>query len=222
MRLNELQRALERTYDVNAPHRVEDFLLQDARVMAQLTGTPQGPDAPPERLLVAQGEDTLDVSLFLDPEVLARVRSDSPARSLHHGNLQDFLFVLEGVSHFLFLAWSAHHDRETSLFELELQAEVDKFVTTASLLRRQLGRVATGAVRRALFRGMHLRAGLDAAERRRYREANRLADRYAGRLAPHFDGPDWQQGLARELRRFYRLPRHDKVRHIEQAQPAGP
>jgi len=40
----------------------------------------------------------------------------------------DCCMLLEGVSHFLYLTWNAHYDRQVSLLDLELQAEVDKFV----------------------------------------------------------------------------------------------
>ena len=46
-------------------------------------------------------------------------------------NLADFWSALEGVSHFTYYAWNAARDKSVSLFELELQAEVDKFVTTS-------------------------------------------------------------------------------------------
>ena len=54
---------------------------------------------------------------------------------LNENNVADYWTALEGVSHFTYYAWNAARDKPVSLFELELQAEVDKFVTTGILLR---------------------------------------------------------------------------------------
>ena len=56
---------------------------------------------------------------------------------LHDGNVADYWTALEGVSHFLYLAWNAGHDKPVSLLELEMQAEVDKYVASYWLMRRQ-------------------------------------------------------------------------------------
>jgi hypothetical protein len=220
MKLNELQSELERIYDVSTPHRVEDFLLEDPDVACQLAPQTSPPHCP-ERLLVAQTEDSLDVSLFLHRAVLARLKRDDPAQSLHAGNLQDYWFALEGVSHFLYLAWNAGFQRRITPLEMELVAEVDKFVATAALLQRQQGSVALRPLRRVLFEDMRLRAGLDDSERHRYHEANRLAARYCQTLETHYGGDPEHPHLMRELRRFYRMSRGEKMHHIEAGAPCG-
>ena len=139
MKLNALQSELEQIYDVTTPHRVEDFLLQEPRLVAHLTEDASAHECP-EKLLVAQTEDGLDVGLFLHETVLGRLAEDNPAESLHEGNLQDYCFVVEGVSHFLYLAWNAGFERYITQLELELVAEVDKFVSTAARLLEHVAR----------------------------------------------------------------------------------
>jgi hypothetical protein len=218
VKLNELQFELERIYDVSTPHRVEDFLLEDPIVASQLL--PQAAcDDCAERLLVAQGEDSVDVTLFLHRAVLARLRKDNPAQLLHAGNLQDFWFALEGVSHFLYLAWNAAFQRPITAFEMELVAEVDKFVATAALLQRQRGSVALRPLRRILFEAIRFRSNLDEGERQRYHEANRLASRYCGALEARYGQDPEDPELIRELRRFYRMSRDQKIHHIEGGPP---
>ena len=63
----------------------------------------------------------------------------------------------------------ARREEPVSLLELELQAEVDKFVTAWLHRRRD-----QAAIHRRLFAGSSLRADLSAEERERYREADRL------------------------------------------------
>lgn len=214
MNLNELQSVLERIYDVSTPHRVEDFLLQDPQVANQLADDASAHQCP-EKLLVAQNEDGVDVSLFLHQAVVARLKQDNPAISLHEGNLQDFWFALEGVSHFLYLVWNATFQRPITQLELELIAEVDKYVTTVALVQQQRGNVPLGPLRRTLFENVRFRTHLDQAQRQRYQDANRFAARYCHALERRYGADHGDPALMRELRRFYRLPQGEKIRHIE-------
>ena len=98
---------------------------------------------------VAAGE--LALSLYLDPALLRRLAAADPLERLHGGNVADCLTALEGVSHFLYLVWNASHDRPVSLLELEMQAEVDKFIVSHWLLRRQVpGTLSPGAAAHAV------------------------------------------------------------------------
>jgi hypothetical protein len=99
-----------------------------------------------------------------------------------------------------------------SLFELELQAEVDKFVTTGMLLREQTGREPSG-LHGWLFDWPTLAVELDEEERARYRRANRYAAKYCSRLSPAADGA----AIQRDLRHFYRLSQSSKLAHIDAA-----
>ncbi len=214
MKLNALQNELEQIYDVTTPHRVEDFLLREPRLVAHLTD-----DAPahecPEKLLVAQTEEGLDVGLFLHETVLGRLARDNPAESLHEGNLQDFCFAVEGVSHFLYLAWNAGFERCITQLELELVAEVDKFVTAAVRLLEQYGALEPRSLLKLMFERVIFRPQLPEVERQRYYEANRLAARYCQRLASRHALRRGEPTLMRELRRFYRLPQDERIRRIE-------
>ena len=71
-----------------------------------------------EQVLVAGTPDDLSMSLILDDSLL------SPDTQW---NLDRFCVATEGVSHVLYLASTAQRGR-VSAFELELQAEIDKFL----------------------------------------------------------------------------------------------
>ncbi len=214
MKLNDIQTRLERTYDVSTPHRAEDFLLLDAELANALSGETDCRECP-EKLLIAQSDEGVDVSLFLDRAILARLSSHDPTQALHGGNLQDFLYALEGVSHFLYLTWNTGFKRRITLLELELQAEVDKFVTSAALMLQQRCRDALLPLWQALFENFRFRSDLSAFERQRYHQANRLAARYCGALRKRFHLTPGDAALAGELRRFYRMPQGEKIRHIQ-------
>ena len=213
MRLNEMQAELEGRYDVSTPHRVEDFLFHDRFLAGELSGDP-GLRGAREALLVSQADDDLDVSLFVDPGVMQSLVSDNPGRGLHHGNLGSFWVALEGVSHFLYLVWSAALNRCVTRLEMELQAEVDKFVVAARWLQHQYGHVGLDALRSSLFRNVSFRRGLDADSRDRYQQANRLAALYCAAIQVGLADRGRQAALDTELRRFYRMDQQQKMHHI--------
>jgi hypothetical protein len=212
MLLSRLQSFIGDIYDVSIGHDVYDFLVTDR---AHLPASARGGTAE-EELIVAEpggGSDEVRLSLYLDPALLARLAREDPLLRLHAGNVADYWTALEGVSHFLYLAWNAAHDKPVSLLELEMQAEVDKYVGSYWLLRQQFPGRLPAELRRLLFARTHVdpRAGARAHV---YREASRYAERFCGRLeqtlARRADGP-----VLAELRRFYRLTHTRKRALIE-------
>jgi hypothetical protein len=206
MLLRKLETLLHGLYGLDVGYAVDDFLITDATVAGALDG---GGRKVEEKLLIAEADGEADVALYLEHELLERLASHDPLRHLDANNLADFWAALEGVSHFTYYAWNAARDKPVSLFELELQGEVDKFVTTEMLLRAQHGREQRG-LHGWLFDVPTLDPELDDEERERYRRANRYAARYCRRL----DGAD-DAARQRELRRFYRLSQRSKVAHID-------
>ena len=222
MLLSRLQSLIGGIYDVSVAHDVYDFLVTDRQrlPLAARGGTAE------EELIVAQpaeGGNELALSLYLDPALLGRLSREDPLVRLHAGNVADWCTALEGVSHFLYLAWNAGHDKPVSLLELEMQAEVDKYVASYWLLRRQLPQHFPAELRRLLFARPRVDPRAAAAGRGHlYREASRYADRFCARLerllarerAAHAGGQADTAVLA-ELRRFYRLTHARKRALIE-------
>jgi hypothetical protein len=99
---------------------------------------------------------------------------------------------------------------------MELQAEVDKFIATAALLRRQGERVPQ-RLHQWLFAQTTLADELSAVEQERYARANHYAGKYCLRLWPQISGGGGWEAARNELRHFYRLPRNAKIDHIETA-----
>ena len=210
--LARLQNGLESLYRVETALPVEGFLIDDeARRDAHPARTPR------EQVLIRQDESTdhVDIGLFLDPEALANLERHDPGRRLDDRNFADFCVAVEGVSHFVYLALRASDDRQVSALELELQAEVDKFVCCALLVgggasasRRMAG------LRRRLYDEVAFAPDLDADEHDRYRAANAEARRYASRLDTRYVAPDRVPAMLDELRWFYRLGLDAKLGHI--------
>ena len=206
-----MQACLSELYGLDLEYQVSDFLITDRQLAGQLGASDNAVD---EELLILEESDAAGVSLFLEQELVERLEQDNPLDSLNENNLADFLIALEGVSHFTYFAFKASLDRAVTLLELELQAEVDKFIAAATLLHSQGERVPAG-LHHWLFSLPRLRAGLDAVAAERYEHANHYAARYCSKLWPHIRSKDGSQAVRDELRRFYRFPRELKIGHIE-------
>jgi hypothetical protein len=211
MLLGKLETLLHDLYALEVGYEVDDFLITDATFARALDAGGREVD---EKLLIAETDGEAEVALYLERELLERLAQRDPFACLDGDNLADFWAVLEGVSHFTYYAWNAEREKPVTLFELELQAEVDKFVTTGMLLRQQHGR-EPGGLHAWLFDQPTLDDDLAGVERERYRRANRYAGKYCRRLAPALLHGAEEETVQRELRRFYRLSQASKLAHID-------
>ena len=213
MVLQQLQDLLAGIYDLPMQHCVYDFLFTERERLPQ-TLRDSNTD---EQLLVLDEGGAAAVGLFLDPQLLERLALANPLEALNAGNLADYWTALEGVSHFIYLAWNAGHDRGVSLLELELQAEIDKYVSTMWLLRAQDPARFPAEVHNALFVRAQVDGTLAGGRIGLYRQANDYAARFCRHLSGTLRSRETSaRALAvAELRRFYRLSEQRKVRHIE-------
>jgi hypothetical protein len=211
MLLRKLQALLHELYALDVAYGVDDFLITDSVFVRALDKGGRDVD---EKLLISEVDGEAEVALYLERELLERLAERDPLTRLGADNLADFWAALEGVSHFTYYAWNAERDKNVTLFELELQAEVDKFVTTGMLLKQQSGR-EPHELHAWLFDKPHLDSELTGAERDRYRRANRYAGKYCRRLeAALMRGAD-DESVQSELRKFYRLSQQSKLAHID-------
>ena len=215
--LGRLQLLLADLYDAPVAHDVHNYLITDPAHAAALQELPS-PPATDEQLLIAETDDGVELGLYVDAAVLERLALRCPLTALDETNLGDYCTVLEGVSHFHYVAWSAHCERSVSLLELELQAEVDKYASALSLLLAQREGRFPGELFDRLFEGCRLLPHLSGEERQRYAEAHRCAARFCDRLEARFLRRRQARPMAllAELRSFYRLGLHAKLRHALQ------
>ncbi len=197
-----IQARLEALYGVQAPWPVELFVVTHAE-MQRRGDTP--PPADETVLLRAQG-DTLELAVVFRGRLLEATRHEPPpAAPIDARRLPALCSVTEGVSHFLYAAWSAAHDRPISPLELEVQAEVDKFALLLDAVPPSAWEQAAPLLLRLLFENFRLHPALDAKARALYLEANRLAARVCHRLATTHARRADRAGTRQWLRSFYRL-----------------
>ena len=206
--LADLQEQLELLYEVSPGHLVTDFLITDPEVMADHKPSPNIR----EQLLLVQNDEDLELALYIDQSVLDHLEKQNPNERLHSGNLAEYWIALEGVSHFLYLTFKAESGTSVTLLELELQAEVDKFMASCLTLLDQGG--DTEALHRMLFEDVVFDSELDSDGLERYRSANRYAGKYCHRLLARL-AAEHRNALVADIRHFYRLPQAEKIRYIE-------
>ncbi len=212
--LDKFQRQLQRIYEVEVPHAVGNFLTSDREWVNQVDNGERARDTQEKLLLVQRGQD-LELALYIDRSIVKRLEHSDPTKRLHPGNLADYWVAVEGVSHFLYLTWNAGFEREISLLELELQAEVDRYISSAFLYGRQdAGRIPVDLYER-LFGEPTYEEGLDSESLQRYQRANHYASLYCRHLEERYLRSHAAEGMVNELRRFYRLTQRQKINRIE-------
>ncbi|MEI9937143.1 MAG: hypothetical protein WDO69_07945 [Pseudomonadota bacterium] len=182
--LRRIQSELERFYGLERAPNVTRFVRD-------------GDQGSREVVLLRESADELEIALVLPPE-----SKQIPAG----GALSDvWLQVAEGVSHFLYLVERARISLPVTKLELELQAEVDKFVLV-------LGFNANDArsLLERMFDSPRFLDDEDTEAGARYRLAHHLAARFVSRV---FAANDRDHDRARDrLRAFYRAGQADKIR----------
>lgn len=209
--LADLQRQLSDIYQVGGQYDIRDYVITD-RTLARYLGQEAMLTNTEETLLVSQDEEGLALSLFLDEDMLGRLEAANPLESLRAELLDDLWKVLEGISHFNYVVWKATQERTVTLLELEMQGEIDKFVTTMLLALGQSDTELLNRMHGWLFDNVRYHEELDGEQLDRYRSANDYAARFCHGLRTQLLADD-RQALA-ELRRFYRLQLADKISHI--------
>ena len=200
----QLQSALEQLYRIEGPVDVTDFRV-DRRVLSHALG--KSADGCRETLLVQNADEETLVALFLCNDVERRAQHFLQLPS--DQGLDAFCVALEGVSHFLYFTFcGACQDRPVSRVELELQAEIDKFLVLRALFGMS-GRI----LKSRLYEDFVLREDMQPTEQARYRFANRHGRRYAGWLDHQFRTGRGSEALA-DARVLYRRPLEAKLSFI--------
>jgi len=212
--VNRLQSQLEDLYEIELNHRVHDYIIHD-RELAQHLDSSNNARNLPEKLLLSQNSESIELSLYLDQDLVDRLEKDDPIQALHNDNIHDFWTALEGISHFLYLVYNAEYEREISLLELELQAEVDKYILAAFLFDKQQNRLPPPSLHYHLYRNCRFDSRLQKEELYRYQTANRLASKFSAFISKCMANRQLDHDVINTLRRFYRFTQHQKIKSID-------
>lgn len=223
-----LQSGLQHQYDLSLPYHVEQFVCHDAMLARSLsadsdTGHDPAEDADDQALqetvFICQSSDSLEFTVYLDHEVLSCASENT--RTDHRGRVHAFepdtldtlCTVVEGVSHAVCLLWHAHHERQLRAVDMELQAEVDKYLLLMACHPDDASRVR---LHQQLFENARIIAPNNSELHARYKQASDSASVYCDWLRHSFPGSADQPELWQELARFYRLSGTAKFNYIRQ------
>jgi hypothetical protein len=205
-----IQQRLARTYALDEGPAVDDFIR------------PTDGDTR-EVLLIRDSDGEIEVALHLPREAISRDRQPT---------FDEICQIVEGVSHFLYVAERARRELPATQLELELQAEVDKYVllvyegiepafgwpdepssrhSLSSKGHHRFEPDRAARVRASLFEQVTFThpAGTETGDR--YRIANDLAARFAGRLEADFARRGRYAEMLSVLRRFYAVGQAEKI-----------
>jgi hypothetical protein len=191
-KLGEVQRALERQNGTAAHPPIAAFLISNEE-----RSTMPGAADTPEQIFVSDDEDDPRMGVFIDKATLERVAQNGV------GALHDYCVVAEGVSHFIYLASA---DRPVKLLELELQAEVDKYVHLTDKLGIVPGSAEHRDLHTRLFERYALHKHLSSEEVERYETATKSAARFCYKISREPDR------FFNDARSFFSLHLEEKLR----------
>lgn len=194
-----IQARLHRTYAIEEAPSVDAFIVE-------IEGASR------ETVRVREGDGELEVEVALPRSALSNPRP----------TLDELCQVVEGVSHFLYLAERARRELPATQLELEIQAEVDKYVVL--VLGDVLHAESAGfdaersrAMRARLFERVMFVHAAGTENGERYRVANDAGARVAHGI---------ERGLVRSgradaarsfLRRFYSAGQREKIELVRAA-----
>jgi hypothetical protein len=202
-----LQQTLENIYRLERTASVSDYRIGEEILSCFVADASIDPSR--EALLVHENGEVVDLALFISDAVMKRAHAFAEASDQEH--LDEFCVATEGVSHFVYVTFCGEQERSVSKLELELQAEIDKYL----VMRLARPRLTDELVPR-LYDRFRLSERLTHRERERYTLANRAGRRYARWLHGEFSRGRGEAAL-RDARALYRKPMAAKLEHIDRA-----
>ena len=193
-----IQRGLESLYRLDRAADVDAFVTH-------------ADEGQREALLVREDEDGLELQLRIPRLANASVDVD-----VDGAGLDPLCQIIEGVSHFVMLTQRASANEPVSQLELELQAEIDKYVVLGSSLPG-LSEQTSESLRDRLYERVTFEHAVGSERGDRYRLANRMAARYTRSLERRYLRHARFVEMQGELRKFFHATREDKLRAAEAA-----
>lgn len=186
-----VQTSLERTYQLEKIPCVSEFVsLAEER----------------EGLFVREEGGAVEMALHLPP--LQKKDFDLEDDQ----SLDPMCQLIEGVSHFVYLADRVTASREATQLELEVQAEVDKYVFLSYALRA-FHPETSRSLRTRLYEGIRYCHEASTEQGARYRLANETAHRFVHRLETECLARGRIGDFLGALRTFFRSGQEEKLRH---------
>ncbi len=216
--INELQRKIEKTYALDTGiTNIEQYIIGDKgyeefyakEKIRTVVNSSSG-----ARVLIRDAEHTLKVSIYYPDALISKLEDNDPRVGIHDDNIDLCASFVEELDHFLFIAQNYKLNRPFSLLELELQANVTKYLVLKYFVALQNKSIKLSSYDKEYIR-YHLFYKRkydieDLLERKRYEDAGKFGMIYT----KHIDHLS-QEDRLRDLRQFSRMTCPSKIRHIQ-------
>ncbi len=216
--IKELQKKIEKTYALDTGiTNIEQYIIGDKgyeefyanEEIRTVVNSHSG-----ARVLLRDAGDTLKVSIYYPDALIRELEDNDPRLGIHDENIDLCASFVEELDHFLFIAQHYKSHRPFSLLELELQANVTKYLVLKYFVALQnrslkLSRFDKEYIRHHLFYKRKFDIE-DTSERKRYEDAGKFGMMYTEQI----DLLSHEERL-RDLRLFSRMTCPSKIRHIQ-------
>lgn len=213
MILKKIQRQLEALYQTQVRENVERFVIKAASSKEAAVGATIKSRLACEALIIKPSPHGIEVGLFVAPSILRTLRHYDPFCSIGNHNLKPFLIATEGVSHFLYFLKRAKEFHPVTRLEMELQAEIDKYLLVSLVYLSQFRQIPSFLFS-LLFEGIRFEPSLSEEEKSRYAEANRMARKFCAHLEGNYLRYGRFKNAIQRARRFYHLNHWEKLRFL--------
>lgn len=211
MILKTIQQHLQSLYQLHLEQNVEDFLT--VTPFREGAGIQIKSRFAQEALLIRQMGNEIELGLFISPAILLSLQKQNPFQKLDNHNLKNFMIAVEGVSHFIYLVMKVKLNQPVSQLELELQAEIDKYLLVGFLFFQHQGKIP-GFLFSYLFENFRCTPFLNQEAKFRYLEANRLATKFCAYLDQNYlRYQNWPKAIE-QARHFYHLNHWSKIAQL--------
>jgi len=190
-----LQKKIEEIYRLNRCPEVNQYLLSP-KEFKKFSKTSDNPQV----IYVDEGNDAT-LGVYFGKRIFKRIKN-----KVKIFTLQDFCVMTEEISHFIYLVWSKSNGKKITLLDLEIQAEVDKYLLATSFFSSK------NDVFSNIFGRFMLRKNLGKEEQSRYIEATRLGKKLAATWRKRKISNKEKMGW---LRHFYRQNPANRIWMIE-------
>ena len=216
--IKELQKKIEKTYALDTGiTNIEQYIIGDKgyeefyakEEIRTVVNSHSG-----ARVLLRDAGDTLKVSIYYPDSLIRELEDNDPRLGIHDENIDLCASFIEELDHFLFIAQNYKSNRPFSLLELELQANVTKYLVLKYFIALQsrslkLSKFDREYIRHHLFYKRQFDVE-DTTERKRYEDAGKFGMMYTEQI----DRLSHEERL-RDLRRFSRMTCPSKIKHIQ-------
>jgi hypothetical protein len=157
-----LQKKIEKIYRLHSCPEALQYMIspKQFRKLSKFSDNPQV-------IYVDEGQDAT-MGIYLGPSLFRQIKKKSKIFSF-----QDFCVMAEEISHFIYLIWSKSNEKKINLLDLEVQAEIDKFILASEFFGSK------EEIFEKMFEKFNMRKNLQPEEEERYFTANRLGKKFA-------------------------------------------